>query len=116
MSPLRIAAALVPLVCYALVTEKAKLAANDHFYVHVLLLHGVIMLASSGSAYIARFAVYTGVFLCLAIPRLVTAKDPRTRTIMALLFIMFYGSSVRRDSRDPRGRQLPLRLRQDPRL
>jgi transmembrane protein EpsG len=91
VNPLRIAAALAPLVFYVLFTDKTKLSPNDHFYVHILLLHGAILLASSGSAYIARFAVYTGVFLCLAIPRLVTSKDPRTRAFMVLMIVMFYG-------------------------
>ena len=91
VNPLRIAAALAPLVFYALFTDKTKLSSDDHFYVHILLLHGAIMLASSGSAYVARFAIYTGVFLCLAIPRLVTSKDPRARAFVILLIIAFYG-------------------------
>lgn len=90
LDPLRVAVAVVPLVFYLVFTRKDALRSDDHFYVHMLLLNAGVFIASSGSAYIARFAVYTGIFTCLALPRLLTTRDRSERALFVLAIASLY--------------------------
>ena len=92
LSPLRILVAVAPLIFYAVVTDKKRLSAEDHLYVHLLLVHAAVMVASSGSAYIARFGAYTGIFLCLAIPRLLPTKNKEMRALSLLAMVSLYAA------------------------
>lgn len=92
LSPLRVLVAIAPLVLYAVVTDKRRLRPEDGFYVHMLLAHAAVMVAASGSAYIARFGAYTGVFLCLAIPRLLSTRSPQLRAVLVLGIVCLYAA------------------------
>ena len=99
LSPFRVAVAVAPLLFYALVTDKSELDQEDHFYVHLLLINAAVFIAASGSAYIARFAIYTGVFVCVAVPRLLPKKNRELRAvsmvgIVALYFVFWFVETV----------------------
>lgn len=92
LSPLRVLVAIAPLVFYLFITDHEQLGQDDHFFVHVLLVHAAIMVAASGSAYIARFGIYTGIFLCLALPRLLPTKHPEWRVFVTFVLGALYFS------------------------
>ena len=90
LSPFRVAVAIAPLLFYALITEKGELSRDDHFYVHLLLINAAVFIAASGSAYIARFAIYTGIFVCVAVPRLLPTKNRELRAVCMIAIVAFY--------------------------
>jgi transmembrane protein EpsG len=90
VSPLRIAAALAPLLFFVLVSSKGNLTAEDHFFTHMTLLNAAVLLAASGSAYIARFAIYIGIFLCLALPRFLELADRRWQGVFLMMIMPAY--------------------------
>ncbi len=91
LDPLRVGVAIAPLVFYALATNRRQLDVRGNFYVHMLMLNAGVLLAASGSAYIARFAIYTGIFTCLAIPHLLTMRAPAVRALSVVVVVASYG-------------------------
>ena len=90
VSLLRILAALAPVLFYAFVTSKSTLTQQDHFYVYMLLLNAGVMVASMGSAYVARLAAYTGLFVCIALPRILRPESRVVRSLAILIMIPLY--------------------------
>lgn len=82
VNPLRTAAAFAPLVVYLLFTDKTQLKSREFFWVNMAFINGAILLAASGSAYIARFSVYTMVYLALAIPAIWRIRDGALRALV----------------------------------
>ncbi|MCW2782060.1 MAG: hypothetical protein JWR35_2509 [Marmoricola sp.] len=91
VSRLRIVAAFGPSVFYALFTRKDRLDEAGFFYANVLFVNAAILLASSGSAYLARFAIYTGVYSALAIPRLFNMEDRRFVALATVVTVAIFG-------------------------
>ena len=87
---LRILAALAPVLFYAFVTSKSTLSKQDHFYVYMLLLNAAVMVASIGSAYVARLALYTGLFVCIALPRILRPESRVVRSLAILIMLPLY--------------------------
>jgi transmembrane protein EpsG len=90
LNPLRVLVAVAPLIFYAVVADKKRLTPADGWYAYMLLAHAAVLVAASGSAYIARFGAYTGIFLCLAIPRLLPTKDANLRALALLAMVSLY--------------------------
>ena len=91
VNPLRVGAAFVPLLVYWLVVDKSRLGKTDFFYVNTLFVNAATWLAVAGSAYLARFAIYTSMFLIIAIPKLVASLDRESRSILTVALVTFYG-------------------------
>lgn len=90
VSPLRVMVAFAPSLLYLALTVKERLSPKENFYANMMFLYGVIMLSSAGSAYVARFGVYTGVFVPLAVPALINMEDRRVRTLITLIVVTCY--------------------------
>ncbi len=90
VSPLRILVAFAPLALYLLLTRRDLLKGTDHFYINMVILNAAIMGASAGSAYVARFAAYTSVFVLIAIPRLLNMRDRRLVHLLVGVIIVLY--------------------------
>lgn len=96
VNSLRIAVAVAPMLLYF--SSKSTTAPSEWFYRNMAIVHAVVMVAASGSTYLARFGIYTTPFLPLFIPQLVNFED-RTLTNLArvavlLLFFYYWFSAV----------------------
>lgn len=90
VSPLRIALGFVPYLCYVLFAQHREMSAASHFHANMALLFGVLLLAASGSAHLARFAIYAAPFVALAIPSIVKAAPPSMRPPLTYVLICTY--------------------------
>jgi transmembrane protein EpsG len=90
VNPLRIAAAFAPPILYAALTDRSKLRPEDFFYINALILNAVILLGAVGSAYIARFAIYTTFYTAIAIPRMLNMDDRREASFIAGIVVCCY--------------------------
>lgn len=91
IDPLRIAVALAPIVLYLLVTKKSDLKPKDHFYVHMMLINAAVFIASFGSAYVARFALYTLIFVAVGFPSLLPREQGKgMRALIVSTCVILY--------------------------
>ncbi|MCH1865998.1 EpsG family protein [Nocardioides sp. CFH 31398] len=90
INPLRVALAAGPLVFYLLISKQRTMAVEGHFYLNMVVVHTAIYVAALNSAYIARFAIFTVVYLPVLIPYLLTMEDRRARALWAGLLLLVY--------------------------
>lgn len=91
LHPLRVALAFVPILVYAFVANKERLRSEDYYYINMLFINAAIWVAASGSAYLARFAIYSSMYLVVAIPRLIASIDSRWRLPWTAGILLTYG-------------------------
>lgn len=91
VSFLRVLFAVAPVFVYWIFTNRREWATEGYFYVNMLIVNAAVFIASSGSAYVARFAIYTQIYLALAIPLLVQVKNPKERWLLSVLFVAIFG-------------------------
>lgn len=89
--PLRIAVSFVPLLLYGLLIEKSRLDARGFFYANTLFVNAATWLAVAGSAYLARFAIYSSMFVIIAIPALLVTMRKENRIIVTFALLALYG-------------------------
>lgn len=82
VSPFRIALAFVPAAVYLLFSDREKLTSRGHFYGNMMIVHAVVFLSAYGSAYVARLAIYTGVFVPLALAELLPTRNRSLRRLL----------------------------------
>ena len=89
---LRIAVAVVPVGLYSM--RAVEFTPREWFYRNMAVIHAAVMLAASGSAYLARFGIYTSAFLPMFIPRLVKFENRGltilARSVVLLLFLVYW--------------------------
>lgn len=71
---IRVLTMFAPVLFYYFFIKKSCLKYQDFFYINILIVNAAVWLAVSNSAYLARFAIYTNVFTCLALPKLLNVK------------------------------------------
>ena len=91
INPLRIVIAFIPSGLYLLFTRREAMDASGNFYANVMFIHGVVLLAALNSAYLARFGIYTGVFIPLAIPAMINARSASTRMVATVTVLVVSG-------------------------
>ena len=87
---LRIAVQIAPLIVYYTLTIKKKLEPEDLFYINMLFVNAAIAIATSDSAYLARFYIYTNIFATISIPRLINFKDKHLTFLLTFVIIILY--------------------------
>lgn len=90
ISPLRIAVALAPIIIFALLTNKDALQPREFFYINVMFLNFALLLIALNSAYLARYAMYTGIYACIGIPALINMDRKSMRDLLYLATVAFY--------------------------
>lgn len=90
VNPYRILVSFAPLAIYFLLTNINLLKRNDYFYINMLFINAAITLATSNSAYLMRFAIYTNSFLVLGIPKLLNFEDKLQRAFIKFIIISAY--------------------------
>ncbi|MCX6399592.1 MAG: EpsG family protein [Propionibacteriales bacterium] len=86
INPLRIAIAFAPCVVFLLFAKKDELTERASFYSNIMLIHAVVLVASLNSAYVARFSIYTLVYVAVALPAILGATG-RNRSLLTLLAV-----------------------------
>ncbi|WP_256842945.1 EpsG family protein [Ornithinimicrobium cryptoxanthini] len=92
VNPLRVLFAFFPVLVYWLFTKRQTLSDAGYFYANMLIVNAAIFMASMGSAYLARFAIYTQIYLALAIPLLTNLDNPKERRIIISLLVLAYAA------------------------
>lgn len=87
---LRVLVAFAPLLIYFTLTNKEKLTNEDFFYINLLFINAVVNFATSQSAYLARFAIFTSVFTILGLPRLLNIEDKKLLFLIQMVTIVLY--------------------------
>ncbi|WP_010200270.1 EpsG family protein [Bacillus sp. m3-13] len=87
---LRVAVQVAPLIIYFTLTIKKDLNTFDLFYINMLFVNAAVSIATSDSAYLARFYIYTSIFTTLAIPRLLNFKDKHLKSLLQYIIIILY--------------------------
>lgn len=90
INPLRIAVAVAPLALYAL-TPAGDPDPDEWFYRNFAVVHAVVLVAASWSAYVGRFGIYTAAFIPLFLPRLVRFQDAGVTLVARIGLVMLYG-------------------------
>lgn len=90
VNPLRLAVAVAPLLLLAVATNTKRLDASGWFYANMIAANAALVAASSGSAYLARFVIYTSCFVPLSLPYLVNQDDRRLRSLTKACIVVGY--------------------------
>jgi len=98
LSILRILVMLAPPVLSFFVTKKNELSEEDNFYINMLFVNAAIYIISSRSAYLARFAMYTNIYMALGFPRIFKGTTKKSRTLIIyismVLFFLYWAYEI----------------------
>ena len=86
----RVLVGVAPAVFFAAVLRVRVKNPENAFYFNLLLFHAAISVATAGSAYYARYTIYTQPFLCIAIPELSKALPERSRKQISVVILVLY--------------------------
>lgn len=87
---LRILVSFAPILLYlTLKTEKTK-THEDYFYVNIMFINCMLFVATSSSAYLARFVIYTSIFLPVALPKILNYKNIKQKLLVQYLILVLY--------------------------
>ena len=85
---------VVPAVAALMLYRKKRLDASKNLYVNILIINAAIMVSTSNSTYLARYGIYTNVFLALSIPKTIKFDNKKNQTlftaVMLILYFAFY--------------------------
>lgn len=62
---------------------------QENVLINMSIINATLMTMTSGSAYLARVGIYTGIFNCLAIP-MILSKTRRAKKHLSVLVFLFY--------------------------
>lgn len=90
----RILVAIAPAIFFVFLYQKRALSIEQQFWINMLIVNAVMMIATSNSAYLARMGIYTVPFSTLGIPTLIDGLNKKDKTIainiiLALFFIFW---------------------------
>lgn len=90
VSTLRILVAFVPVIFFGVFTNKSILNSTHFFYINMIIVNALFAITTSNSAYLARFVVYTNIFLVLGYPALLTVNNVRFKLVAKYFILLFY--------------------------
>lgn len=82
--------AVVPAVFFLFVGRGKFNNPQVRQYMNLIILHAVVMLMASNSAYLARFGIYTALFLPISISEMLKTIKPSNRKIVTAMLILLY--------------------------
>ncbi len=65
---------------------------ENRFYFNMLMINAGLMVAASGSAYLARIAIYTDIFATIAFPLFLKGMPKGIRTLMTSIILILYAA------------------------
>lgn len=90
INPIRLAVASGPILIYSAFSNKDALKSRDFLYVNIIFLNLAILIMSLNSAYIARYGLYTGVYVCLGIPAIINMENRSLRRLLYFATFSLY--------------------------
>lgn len=88
---LRIGVMLAPIILYSIITPKNVLSDNDNFYINMMFINAAVYLIAMNSAYFARFAIYTNIFIPLGFSKILKGVNKKTSTLLIYVALILYG-------------------------
>ncbi len=86
----RILVAVVPVIAVFVFAERDSNDKEYNFYTNMIIIHAAAMVATAGSAYLARIGIFTGLFSCLAFPRVFLRKRTKDALILTRIMTILY--------------------------
>ena len=87
---LRVLVAIAPAVFFIFVYSGRPVSKEHRFWINFLIINGIVMFATSNSAYFARMGIYTAPFSALGIAELVKGLKPRERKVIPIVILVAY--------------------------
>ena len=87
---LRILVGCAPAILAIYLAFTRKLDKQQIFYAYILVANAAIWIATADSAYLARLALYTGVFVPLGLNSVLKSCDERYRKLLHMIVILLY--------------------------
>ena len=90
VNSLRVLVAVAPAVFFLIFYWKREKTSEQKMWLNLLILNGIMMFATSNSAYLARMGIYTAPFTTLGIPELLKGISFRNRNIIRVVILLLY--------------------------
>lgn len=87
---LRVLVAVVPSLFFMTVLRGRGMSETDTFFMNLLLINTVVVVATSNSTFLARMGVYTEAFTALSIPKMIRKLRPTDQTLMEAIILGAY--------------------------
>lgn len=90
VNSMRILVTIAPIILYLGCNKRVKNNKETQFYSMLLFVNAIFMIATSGSAYLARAGIFTETFTVFAFPKLLSGYNKDNRKILIIIIIIFY--------------------------
>lgn len=90
VNPLRIAVTFAPLLIAFLGRKSIEYNRESQFYLMFLVINAAFNYGTSGSAYLARAAIYTETYAALAYSKLLVCFTERSKRLFIVIVLIFY--------------------------
>lgn len=87
---LRVLANCAPAAVGLVLHGNRKLGKEETFYLNTLIFNAAAMVAASNSTYLARIGIYTGIFIPIALEKLIVLNNKKTQAFLRFVIIAFY--------------------------
>lgn len=88
----RILVALAPAIFFLFLYQKRTITREQQFWFNMLIINGVMMFATSNSAYLARMGIYTAPFSAIGIPELIKGVNPKEKKIITTIILIAFAA------------------------
>lgn len=99
VSILRVLVMIAPIILYLVTTYNKGLNKEDYFYINMLFINATIYMMTMNSAYLARFTIYTNIYVVLGFPKMFKRVDKKLSILILfialILYALFWGYEIR---------------------
>lgn len=88
----RIFVALAPAVFFLFIYQKRTITRDQVFWFNMLIINGIMMVATSNSTYLARMGIYTAPFSVIGIPELIKGINPKDKKLVTAIIIIAFAA------------------------
>lgn len=92
VSILRIGVMVAPTILYLIINPKDKLRLEDNFYINMLFINASVYIITMNSAYFARFAIYTNIYIALGFPKIFKGVDKKLSLFIIYIALILYAA------------------------
>lgn len=90
VSILRIGVMVAPTILHLIINPKDKLRLEDNFYINMLFINASVYIITMNSAYFARFAIYTSIYIALGFPKIFKGVDKKFSLFIIYIALILY--------------------------
>ena len=88
----RILVAIAPAVFFLLLYQNKPINQEQRFWFNTLIINGVMMFATSNSAYLARIGIYTAPFSAIGISELIKGVNPKEKKLITTIILIAFAA------------------------